>query len=480
MMGKHHKRQVVLLLGAHLAALGLAILYASRYHVELHGPPSEVSLIPALVLLLSLPLALLFVLADFSFGYLVGFYLYQLVAGFLFLNTFIDRSYSHSLAAASALSSIILFLLPALFLGGEAKSKFVLSHRTFDRLLLAILAFAFVTVLAGAAYNFRTQFADLSDLRGELFTARLRNELRFPALVRYSIGIFSSALLPFAFSFFLKDRRYWRAAAALGTMALFFPITLSKTALLAPTWLVFVAVLSRRCEPRVAAIASLTVPLGIAVLSVLLLQRRNDAFDLLAFRMFDIPSAALAIYNEFFADHPNTYFCQLSFAKWLMPCPYEEQLGIVMAKAYGLGNYNASLFATEGIASLGPMLAPLSALACGLIIALGNRASARLSSETILVSSSVLCQAILNVPLSTALLSHGGALLFLLWYVAPRRTFPRKQLARIDAGAETKSANFAVIAESIALSQQPARFDLRKMMMLSLGRLRNPDRDARL
>jgi hypothetical protein len=31
----------------------------------------------------------------------------------------------------------------------------------------------------------------------------------------------------------------------------------------------------------------------------------------------------------------------------------------VMAEAYHVGNLNASLFATEGIASVGPILAPL-------------------------------------------------------------------------------------------------------------------------
>ena len=43
-----------------------------------------------------------------------------------------------------------------------------------------------------------------------------------------------------------------------------------------------------------------------------------------------------------------------------------------------MGNFNGSLFATEGIASVGPLWAPLSALVCGLIVSLGNSASARL------------------------------------------------------------------------------------------------------
>ena len=36
---------------------------------------------------------------------------------------------------------------------------------------------------------------------------------------------------------------------------------------------------------------------------------------------------------------------------FLLAAPDQDQLSLVMAKAYELGNYNASLFATEGIAS---------------------------------------------------------------------------------------------------------------------------------
>ena len=172
-----------------------------------------------------------------------------------------------------------------------------------------------------------------------------------------------------------------------------------------------------------AAIASLSFPLLIAVLTVDIVQHPNYVFDLLAFRMIDIPSAALAVYNEFFAQHELTYFCQLSLTEIIMTCPYQEQLGVVMAKTYGLGNYNASLFATEGIASVGLVFAPVSALACGLVIALGNCLSGRLPSEMVLISSSVLCQAILNVPLSTAIVTHGGGLLFLLWCISPPEAF---------------------------------------------------------
>jgi hypothetical protein len=82
-----------------------------------------------------------------------------------------------------------------------------------------------------------------------------------------------------------------------------------------------------------------------------------------------------------------------------------------------MGNLNASLFATEGIASVGPIWAPASALVCGLILSLGI--SAWLSPCLIAVSSGLVVQALINVPLSAAFLSNDLFALLLLWTVTP-------------------------------------------------------------
>lgn len=106
---------------------------------------------------------------------------------------------------------------------------------------------------------------------------------------------------------------------------------------------------------------------------------------------------------------------------------------MVLERAYKLGNYNASLFATEGIASLGLWLAPIAVLGCGFVIALGNRLSAGLPPHFILTSAAVFPQILLNVPLSVTLLTHGLAVLFLLWYVTPRAIFEHESADRSGA-----------------------------------------------
>ena len=58
--------------------------------------------------------SLLFIFARFSFGYFIGFSLFTMVLGFIWLNTFSKFNYDHRLAGLSAAASAVLFLLPAL------------------------------------------------------------------------------------------------------------------------------------------------------------------------------------------------------------------------------------------------------------------------------------------------------------------------------------------------------------------------------
>lgn len=162
-------------------------------------------------------------------------------------------------------------------------------------------------------------------------------------------------------------------------------------------------------------------------------ERAIFYFGTVNFRMIAIPSVAMDVYNDFFSSHELTRFCQISLLKPIMHCPYQDQLGIVMERVYHLGNFNASLFATEGIASVGVFFAPVAAFVCGLVIALGNRLSAGLPARFVLISGAILPQALLNVPLTTVLLTHGAGVLFLLWYVTPRSLFEQISVPRAAA-----------------------------------------------
>jgi hypothetical protein len=294
-------------------------------------------------------ISLLFVFVRFSFGYFAGFYLYSMVLGFIWIDTFSKYSYDKKAAAVSAVLSLLLFLAPALLIKSSFRYQFELSRITFDRLLQAVLAVGVVTAAVASTYHFR--------LVSIMHIYDFRDEIEFPGILRYLIGINTAALLPFTFAGFLVLRRPAWAAATLLLLLLYYPITLSKFAFFASTWLIVISLLTRVFEARRAVIITLLLPMLVGVIvnpvfavTPYLNEVARPYFNLVNIRMMAIPSSAMDIYNEYFSYHPLTYYCQISFLKTLTHCPYQAPLSVVMNNTYGFGNLNASLFATEGVA----------------------------------------------------------------------------------------------------------------------------------
>ena len=417
---------LLLLVGLHVLIACVSLFYITQYYAGYELFKFDAARVyPAVLNVAPLALcAVLFALSQFSFGYFLGFYLYSMALAYLWIAKFSLHNYDHEAASISAMASTVAFLIPALFLTSPIRQRLVVSARSFDRLLSLILIFAAAVIAVGAAYNFR--MAGIDDIY------EFRAQIDFPIPLRYAIGASSSTLLPFAFAcFFIRGQRRLAATAFL-LLLLLYPVTLTKLSLFAPFWLLFLALLAARLDTRVAVVTSLALP---TLLGVLLIPFEKyglisnihfvDYFGIINFRMFAVPAVALDMYNDFFSRHDLTYFCQIIFVKPFVSCPYSEYLSLVMSKNYPLGNVNASLFATEGIASLGPKWAPLSVFVCGLVIALGNRLSSGLPPKLILLSAGIVTQVFLNVPLTTSLLSNGAAVLFLLWYVTPREIFER-------------------------------------------------------
>lgn len=368
-----------------------------------------------------------FAFSRFSFGYALGFYAYTLILGYLWLVNFSTFPYDHFKASVSAFASGVAFLAPALLITSPIKQRFALTPEMFRRLLSAILIAAAAVVAMGMFYHFR--LVGLEDIY------QFRNELGFPKPLEYAMGMTSGTLLPFAFACFVWFDMRLRAALCLLLLVLFWPITLSKVSLFAPAWLMFLAALTRFFEVRTAVMVSLLLPLLVGIAAAAL-----NAFHLLPhqafiayfgsanFRAFALTSSAMDFYNGFFSSHDVTHFCHIGIINRLVACPYQDQLSVVMQNTYHIGYFNASMFATEGIASLGMTWAPLSALGCGLLFGFANRVSAGLPAKLVFLSGGVLLNILMNVPLSVALASHGALLLLLLWYVTPRSLFAERDV----------------------------------------------------
>jgi hypothetical protein len=425
---------LALLVCVHIVICCLSLIYIASDKYRIGFTPATFHLffdparwyVAAIVVTAFALISPFFIFARFSFGYFVGFYFYTMILGYLWLSCFSDLDYDRQLAGLSAAASVVAFLLPALFIASPIRQIYTLTIKSFDRLLTCILVVGIATIAIGAIYNFRV--VSLEDMH------EYREKLNAPAVVNYLVTIVSNALLPFAFAGFIASKAHWRAAAVLVLLLLFYPIMLNKVAFFAPLWLIAMLVLSKIFEARIAVILSLLAPTLLGLAFIILFRAQAAAyFFTVNFRMIAIPSVAMDVYNDFFSRHDLTYFCQISVLKPLMHCPYQEQLSIVMERVYKLGYFNASLFATEGIASVGVQFAPVATFLCGLVIALANRLSAGLPAGFILLSGAVLPQVLLNVPLTTVLLTHGAGLLFLLWYITPRTIFEQGSVAQTAA-----------------------------------------------
>src|SRR5258708_32993829 len=99
-------------------------------------------------------------------------------------------------------------------------------------------------------------------------------------------------------------------------------------AVIAPFWLIFIALLSRFFEARNAVVLSLLLPVLSGVILGLLTksgvpryEQIFSYFGAINFRMIAFPSIALDIYYDFFSTHNHTYFCQVSFMKRFSDSP---------------------------------------------------------------------------------------------------------------------------------------------------------------
>jgi hypothetical protein len=398
-----------------LLALFLAVNCMSMTRVlatGLPGHPNFWSAVGATLLLAAL--IPLFALARFSFGYIVGVAFYSLIAGFIWLTYFVGPAYDDVRARWSAAASLLLFLLPVLFQTARLPPAIVLSLMTMNRLLVLALGIAIAVLVWNSYYGFALVGIQEAD--------QLRTAFERPTLLRYLTPALIGAVLPFAFAYFACQRRYIMAACSILLIVGFYPVLLNKTVLFAVVWLPFLFLLFRKFEPKRAAILALLIPMTVGLIGNIAAPSSEATFYLYGLtnrRMFAYPAIALDRYSDFFSSHELTHFCQISLIRAIRGCPYAYQLGAEMAERYHMGSLNASLFATEGIASVGPVWAPVSALVCGLILSVANSISARLSPALIAASSGLVVQALINVPLSAAFLSNGLFVLLLLWAVSP-------------------------------------------------------------
>jgi hypothetical protein len=304
-----------------------------------------------------------------------------------------------------------------------------ISPKIMDRIALALAAQLIVAVLLGASYNFSlVNFRDASELRDDI--------IELPPTLAYLTFMNICAICPYLVAWFYYRKAMVLAALVVFLSLAFFPITLLKFALLSGP-LVFMTLVATRIFPlRVVAVASILIPLAAGVMWESAAMEQGDlTFAFYNMRLVALPASILDHYLEFFRENPYTYFCHVGLLKGYMDCPYTEQLSVVLAERFKLGNMNASFLATEGVAALGPQFMPAAAAMGGLAIAVGKGLARGLPERFVLVSGFLAPILFLNIPLTTFMLTGGYFGLVLLWMITPREGWAAAPDPRHDGTA---------------------------------------------
>ena len=321
---------LALLLGFHVIICCVSLTYVAYfYRSPVIVAFSSARIGPAILIAAPFALtAVLFAVSRFSFGYFLGFCLYTVILGYLWLVEFSVFPYEHRWPAVSAAFSGLFFLLPALMTASPFPQAFTLSPRAFDR------------AADGDPVRRRSNRRGRRAL--QLQAGRDRRDLQpfaksihFPAPLGYAIGATSMVLLPFAFAGFLMRGR----ALARGGRARADAAVLSGHPDQADAVCAVLAVVPDRCcrgsprsgwrsccrSPRRSRSAWCWAMLYKA--EVLPYEVAFPFFGALNFRMIAVPSLAIDIYNDFFATHPVTHFCQISVLKAVRRLPLWRAAG---------------------------------------------------------------------------------------------------------------------------------------------------------
>lgn len=357
--------------------------------------------------------SMLFLCARFSFGYVVGYAFLITVMNFIWLNYFSRLYYDHEIAGVVVAASLLLFLLPALLLGATARRRMEIAPLPFLLLVRSAGVVFIATILFAARYNFR--------LVGLANIYEFRNQIEFPTVLSYLINMSINVIGPFIFACQIERKRYLGAFAIAAILLMFYPVTLSKTALFAPFWLTALAIAIRGSNPKFGVVALFLLMPLLGIIAHFIGSVSSELyFATVNFRMIVIPANVLEHYLDYFQVNPTTGFCNVGLLQNYLRCSDTEQISVILNQRYALGNQNGSFLATEGVATFGVYFMPIAALLCGGIIGLGNAASNELPARFIAISGGMMPFVMNNIPMSTALLSGGYGLLIVFWALTPK------------------------------------------------------------
>ena len=341
----------------------------------------------------------------------------------------LDQAYSPVLTMQVAIcASMALF-----FLASRMGAVSGITKQPVDgRLNLIILLFAGVALVLLVATNFQhmrlVSFADVYDLRLDA------SEQQSIGAVQYLNSWLSYCFLPFFIARGIISRHWKSLAIGMTGCLLVYLSSGAKSVILMPLIMLMIWFVLKARTHFLFLLLS-----GTAAATILVLFFPDDSAlswgkSVLLMRTFATGGWTVSLYYEYFSANGYTYYSHIRFVDMVTQAyPYgERSLGQMIGIEYSgsdLANFNANFWASDGFAAMGLWGIPVvTAILCGFLV-LVNRVSSYFDSEFISLWMSGFWLALLNVPLSTAILSGGGGVIVVLLWIS-RLQLPKSIAAR--------------------------------------------------
>lgn len=264
-------------------------------------------------------------------------------------------------------------------------------------------------------------FADVYDLRFET------NELDTGPVVDYFISWLSYCFLPFYLARGIMNKRMRDVLLAIIAAVLIYMSTGAKSMILMPPIMLIMHALMQARE-KILPVLLAVLTFALYIVTDVLSDEGIGLWVKFVFLLRTLCAGGWAnfVYYDYFTQTGLTYYSHIGIVNTLTGAyPYGKySLGQTIGIQYNgtdLANYNANFWASDGFAALGLAGIPLVTVAVLCMFYAINRISSRYSPRFVALWLSGFWLGLLNLPLSTALVSAGGALtMLLLWFTAYR------------------------------------------------------------
>ncbi|WYX28664.1 hypothetical protein WJ976_24880 [Achromobacter denitrificans] len=417
----------VLLYGFSISVSHALYLSSEQLFWGFYEPSLDASKIIAMVMMLAIPTLAMPVKFDraSSVVLLLLFLLVFVPAIVINLENYEDSMEKYGfLMGALAFGMALLFVSIRAF-GAEpsATPLYTPSKKTVS---IFFLAWLLCSLLLLAIYHDSMSLQSLSDVYGQ------REKGAATSLaVGYAQVYFAYLFNPFLLAFGLANRHRLPIVAALAGFLIAYMITAERTVLLLPfaMFLLYKIVRFRFLTARHVAL----LIIGFSTLTLLIsyLWRAVGILEKLGFyfltRLIAYPGVFVAQYYDLFSRLGYTYWSHVSGINRVTTAPslldYDEKwpmLGRILAeRSFNVeSNSNASLFATDGAAALGPIGIIVISILLAFWLVLLDRATRDWDRRLVLPLLLPIGLALVNVSFFTMLTSFGGIIWLLFFYGA--------------------------------------------------------------